>query len=184
MECGVHAGGGLLSWGQLSAIYEPNNFTRRIIGFDTFEGFPGVSEKDISTFEPDERCKKGGLASQSYEDLCKAIELFDQNRFIGHVEKIKLVKGDACQTIPKYIESNAHTVVSLLYLDFDLYEPTKVALEHILPRMPKGSIVAFDELNTPNWPGETLAVQEIMGINNIKIQRFPFDSQCSYAVIE
>src|SRR5579864_4400618 len=42
VECGVFAGGGLLSWAHFSAIYEPYNHTRRIIGFDTVSGFPGV----------------------------------------------------------------------------------------------------------------------------------------------
>ena len=36
LECGVFLGGGLMTWAQLSAIYEPYNHVRRIIGFDTF----------------------------------------------------------------------------------------------------------------------------------------------------
>ena len=35
-------GGGLLTWAQFSAIYEPYNHTRRIVGFDTFAGFPNL----------------------------------------------------------------------------------------------------------------------------------------------
>jgi hypothetical protein len=80
------------------------------------------------------------------------------NRPVGHVPKVELVKGDANITIPKYIEDNPHVVVSLLYLDFDIYEPTKTALKYFIPRMPKGSIIAFDELNSPHWPGGTIAV--------------------------
>ena len=48
----------------------------------------------------------------------------------------------------------------MLFLDFDLYEPTRVALEHFLPRMPNGAVLAFDELDNPLWPGETLAMLE------------------------
>jgi len=36
VECGVFGGGGLFSWMHFSAIYEPYNHTRRVIGFDTF----------------------------------------------------------------------------------------------------------------------------------------------------
>ena len=50
----------------------------------------------------------------------------------------------------------------MLYLDFDIYEPTLTALENFLPRMPKGSVIAFDELNNPDWPGETMAFLESM----------------------
>ena len=49
---------------------------------------------------------------------------------------MELVKGDASETIHRYIEANPHTVVSLLYLDFDLYSPTKVALEQQSHRLP------------------------------------------------
>jgi len=182
MECGVFLGGGLMTWAQLSSILEPVNHQRKIIGFDTFSGFEELSkedEKGISEFS-----HKGGLAVDSYEDLKKGIKIYDQNRFISHIDKVKLVKGDVFHTIPKFLEDNQHTVVSLLYLDFDVFMPTKVAIENFLPRMPKGAIIAFDELNVDGWPGEVMAVMKTIGINNLRIQRFPFDSLLSYAVIE
>ena len=77
-----------------------------------------------------------------------------------------------------------HLVVSLLYLDLDIYEPTKKALEVFLPRMPKGAIIVFDELNAKIFPGETMAVAEAIGLRNLRIERFPFDSYVSYAVLE
>src|SRR5437660_723301 len=46
VECGVFLGGGLMTWAQLSAIYEPVNHVRRIVGFDTFDGFVELDEKD------------------------------------------------------------------------------------------------------------------------------------------
>ena len=46
VECGVFRGGGVMTWAKLSAVLEPNNLTRRIYGFDTFEGFRSVSDKD------------------------------------------------------------------------------------------------------------------------------------------
>ncbi len=73
--------------------------------------------------------------------------------------------------------------MSLLYLDLDVYEPTKVAIENLLPRMPRGAVIVFDELNAPNWPGETAAVMESVGVRNLSIERFEFDSLISYAVL-
>jgi len=111
------------------------------------------------------------------------IELFDINRFISHIPKVLLVKGDVSKTIPEFLTANPQQVVSLLHLDFDLYEPTKVALQYFLPRMPKGAVIIFDELNNLNWPGETVAVLEMLKINQLEIKRFPFEPHVSYAII-
>ena len=182
IECGVLYGGGLMTWAQLSAILEPANHQRRIIGFDTFSGFPSISKEDQSSTS--EFCKEGELGVDSYQDLLECIRIYDMARFLGHIEKVMLVKGDIKETIPRYIDQNPHTVVSLLYLDVDLFEPTAVALKHIVPRMPKGGVIAFDELNLPTWPGETQAVMQQLGINSLRIQRFRFGTSISYAVIE
>lgn len=181
VECGVLNGFGLMSFAHFSSILEPVNFNRKIIGFDSFEGFPNVSKKDNKggVFN----AKKGNLKTHSLNELKNISKLYDLNRSIGHINKIELVKGNAVKTIPDYLKKNQHLIVSLLYLDFDLYEPTKVALKNFIPRMPKGSIIAFDELNHPDWPGETTALIEELGINNLKIERFYFDSIRSYAVL-
>jgi hypothetical protein len=184
VEAGVLRGGGLFTFAKLSAILEPINHTRKIIGFDTFGGFPSIHEKDKTGTSSE--MKVGGLDPEidTYSDLIKGAEIFDMNRPISHIPKIELVKGDITQTMPRYIEENPHLVVSLLYLDVDLYEPTKVALELLVPRMPKGSIIVFDQLNAKIFPGETLAVDEVIGLRNLRIERFPMDSYVSYAVLE
>lgn len=185
VECGVFMGGGLFTWAQLSSIYEPFNHNRRIIGFDTFSGFPKLTKKDTTDSDTEKNHKNAGSYNFSAdEELRSCAEIHDFNRPLGHIQKIEFIKGNAINTIPNYLEKNSHLVVSLLYLDFDLYEPTKVALEFFIPRMPKGSVIAFDELNQKQWPGETLAVLETIGIKNIKIQRFNFTPSLSYAVIE
>lgn len=182
VELGVLFGGGLMTWHQISTILEPINYQRPIIGFDTFSGFPSLSNEDeLSTAE---EAKVGGLAVDSYEDLLKCIEIHDKNRFLNHFPKTHLVKGDATQSIPKYINDNPELVVSLLYLDADIYEPTKVAITSLLPRMPKGAIICFDELMVKSYPGETLALLDTIGISNLKLQRFSFEPKISYAVID
>lgn len=181
VECGVNHGFGIMTWAKLSAILEPVNLTRRIYGFDTFSGFPSVSEKDRSANS--DHVKIGDLYADSYDEILELAAINDSTRYLGHVPKVKLVKGDACITIPHFVESTPHVLVSLLYMDFDLYEPTRVALEHFLPRMPKGAIVAFDELDNPLWPGETLAMLEVLERYKLRIQRFPFDPYIGYAEV-
>ncbi|MBF0611999.1 MAG: class I SAM-dependent methyltransferase [Magnetococcales bacterium] len=183
VECGVLNGAGLMTWAKLSSIFEPVNHVRRIIGFDTFSGFPSVSEEDTrtGTFHG---MQAGQMVGSSIEDIEKAIHVYDLNRPLSHIPKVELVQGDMCETAESYLQNNPHLVVALLYLDFDLYAPTKKALEVFVPRMPKGAIIAFDELNAKVFPGETLAVVETLGINKLRIERFPFDSYTSFAVIE
>jgi hypothetical protein len=182
IECGVNQGFGLMTWAKLSAILEPTNLTRRIYGFDTFEGFPKISKSDLSKFS--EHVKKGDLKANTYDELIKLIEIYDSSRFIGHVDKVKLIKGNATKTIPLFLKNNPHLLVSLLFLDFDLYEPTKVALKYFLPRMPKGAILAFDELDNPLWPGETLAMLEYHAKRKLRLERFDFDPFISFAVLD
>lgn len=180
VECGVFKGAGLMSWALFSDMLEPVNLTRRIYGFDTFEGFPSTSEKDNNKLR---NPNIGDLKANVYDELQEIVKVYDKNRFLGHINKIQLIKGDSSITIPKFIEENMHLVISLLFLDFDLYEPTKTALEYFVPRMPKGSIIAFDELDNPIWPGETLALLDTLGIGRLKIERIDFDPYIGFAII-
>lgn len=182
IECGVNHGFGTMSWAKFSAILEPVNLMRRVYGFDTFEGFPGVSEKDRSATS--QHVKEGDLAADVHDELTQLVDIYDSTRFIGHVNKVKLIRGDATKTIPAFVEENPHLLVSLLYLDFDLYEPTKVALEHFLPRMPRGAVVAFDELDNPLWPGETLAMLETHAKRPLRIERLDFDPYIGFAILD
>ncbi|MDF3857212.1 MULTISPECIES: TylF/MycF/NovP-related O-methyltransferase [Achromobacter] len=184
MECGVNWGGGLMTFAQLSATLEPVNLQRRIVGFDTFSGFAGISEQDQHEVVQTAERRPHGYQADSYADLQRAISLYDANRFIGHIQKVELIKGDVAHSVPAYLEREPQTVVSLLHLDLDLYEPTRVCLRHFLPRMPKGSVIVFDELNNRTWPGETLAVMEELGLNRLRIQRFTYEPHVSYAILE
>lgn len=184
VECGVHHGGGLLGWAKLSAALEPYALDRRIYGFDTFEGFPGVSEEDTAGKE-NLAARKGGfdVGYDVYEELREVIAEHDANRFLNQFPKVELVRGDAVQTIPEFVTKNPHLLVSLLFLDFDLYEPTAVALEHFLPRMGKGAILAFDEINNPWWPGETQALLGKLNLREHRLQRFSMDPNIAYTVL-
>lgn len=178
VECGVHQGGGIFTWAKLSSIYEPYNYHRRIIGFDTFEGFPSVSKKkDTSKYA---KIKNFSEKINILNDLKHNINLFDKERPLNNKEKFFLIKGDANKTIPSFIKNNKHLLISLLYLDFDLYKPTKTALKNFVSRIPKKGIIAFDEVNNPDWPGETMALLESLNLNKYEIKNFSFDPNISY----
>lgn len=184
VECGVYSGQGLMTWAQLSSIYEPvSGMQREIFGFDTFAGFPKINKKDITGVSSRLKHQKGDLLLDSYQDLQKCIELYNMNRFLNQFPKVKLIKGDFLKTADKFLKDHPHTLISILYLDFDIYEPTKKALEVFIPRMPKGSILAFDEINNSTWPGETLALLETLGVSNLNIKKIEYDIKISYAVL-
>jgi hypothetical protein len=184
VELGVHLGAGIFSFAAFAEISEPYNFQRRVIGFDTFEGFPSISDKDQTTATAPATRKAGGfyVNDDHFDQLQQSVELFDDNRLLNHVPRIELVKGDALETIPSYLEKNPHLVISLLYLDFDLYEPTLKALQLLYDRVVVGGVIALDEVNDPRWPGETAAFLEFFGGKTGRLERMPFEPNASFFI--
>jgi hypothetical protein len=180
MELGVRWGQNMALFSALRGIYEPYNYNRKIIGFDTFSGFPGVDAKDGS------QAATGDYSVSANYDraLNEVLAAHEALSPLDHITKYELVKGDASETIRLYLEQNPHTIVAMAYFDFDLYSPTKACLEAILPRIPKGGILAFDELNHASFPGETAAVFETIDIKQYQLHRTPLNPTCSYFRIE
>ena len=183
IELGVAGGFGLMSFAHFCSIFEPTHYVRKIYGFDTFKGFPGVHKKDLGSNAS--HMKKGGLKFQSFNYIKEAIKMYDKNRFLSHLPKVELIKGDVVKTVPKFIKDNPSIVIAMLYLDIDLYEGTACALKYLLPQVPKGGIIVFDELNHPDYPGETIALKEMKkSISNISLKRLPFASMAAYSIVE
>lgn len=183
-EFGVARGFGLMTWAQLSTIFEPVNYTRKIVGFESFEGFPSVTKEDENCYSNVVRPGGRKVEDNLYDELREAIAIYDLNRPLGHIEKVKLIKGDITKTLLQYLDENPYTIISLLYIDVDLYEPTKIILENTIDRIPKGGIIVFDEINNEFYPGETRALIDTLGIYKFKLKRFPYTTTLSYAIKE
>jgi len=52
---------------------------------------------------------------------------------------------------------------ALLYGGPDSALTGTAALQAVLPRLTRGSVLAFDEIGHPKWPGETAAFREVLG---------------------
>jgi hypothetical protein len=183
MEFGVWWGANLALLQSLRGVYEPYNYTRKVIGFDTFEGYPDLMK------EEDKNSKylfKGNYSvSENYIDyLTEMMNYHEQENVMPQKKKFELVKGDVTETLPKYLKDNPQTIISMAYFDMGLYAPTKAALQAILPYLTKGSILIMDELNFPDMPGETIAVREVLGLMNYKIQRSKYTPDRCYITIE
>lgn len=182
VEFGVRYGQNLVLFESFRGIYEPFNYNRKIIGFDTFEGFTSIHEKDGKS----DIVSTGAYSTtKNYEEyLRKILDYHELESPISHIKKYSLIKGNAIVEIEKYLNENPETIIALAYFDFDLYEPTKKCLEVIKTHITKGSVIGFDELNIHDFPGETLALKEIFGLDKYRINRSPYSSNESYIVIE
>lgn len=179
-EFGVHWGGTLSTIVNLRAIHEPYNHSRKIFGFDTFSGFPGVESADGG------RVVEGDYStSAGYEhELETLLSLHESFSPLSHMKKFELVKGDVTETVPNWLKEQSHAIIAMALFDMDIYKPTKTTLELILPRLVKGSLLVFDELNCEYFPGETQAVMEVIGLNKLRLQRFPHQPFCAFVEFE
>ena len=179
-EFGVHWGGSLAALVNLRGMLEPFNTSRFIYGFDTFSGFPEVSVQDGSDVSV------GDFSTVSeYEKVLDQILTYHESISpFSDRKKFELIKGDAIVTTEQWLRDNPHAIVSMAIFDMDLYQPTKEVLTKIMPRLTKGSVLVFDELNCKFFPGETTAVQEVIGLNKLRLQRHPLQPYCSWAVFE
>jgi hypothetical protein len=180
MEFGVRWGQNMALFSTLRGIHEPFNYNRRIVGFDTFEGFPSVTDEDGAAVKAGDY----GVSPGWREDLEEILAIHEANAPIAHKRKHELVQGDATQTVTAYLAQHPETVIALAYFDFDIYKPTKVCLEAILPYVTKGTVIAFDELNCPEFPGESLALREVLGMSRYAIRRDPSSPLTSFLVVE
>lgn len=179
IEFGVQWGATLAQLISLRGIHEPYNHRRHIYGFDTFEGFKNT-DKDVdgSILEDGDYQVYHG-----YEEvLDQLLTLHEENCPIPHLKKFSLIKGDASVTVNKWITDNPHAIVGMAIFDMDIYKPTKDALESLKHRFTKGSILVFDELNCPQFPGETEALMEVLDLNSLKLQHDPNQPNCAWVV--
>jgi hypothetical protein len=181
IECGIRWGQTLSLLSALRGIYEPFNRHRKIVGFDTFAGFIGMSDKDGEKC----KCTDGSFSvSDQYErTLARVLSCQEALNPISHLTKFELVKGDATATIPEYLGLHPETIVSLAIFDFDIYKPTKVALEALKPYFVKGTVLVFDELADDIFPGETVALREVFHMAELRVERLPITARVSYVVL-
>lgn len=181
MDLGTRWGQNAVVCSTLRAIYEPYNYQRKIVAFDTFDGFAGAGELDGMIQEINGQ----GAMPTDYDTILKnLLNAHEHLHPINHIVKNQVVKGDVSITVPEYIKQNPETIVALAYFDLDLYKPTYNTIKNIENRLTVGSILAFDELNYDSAPGETLAVIDALGLRNIAVKRFPYCSRVSYIEIK
>jgi len=169
-EFGVWWGQNLVLMENLRAIHEPFNKERRIIGFDTFTGYEGFTDRDVT----------GGVmtdgtyaTTHDYKEfLSQLLETHEGNNLLGHIRgSHKLIAGNVADTSGEYFEQHPEAIVALAYFDIGTYEPTRAALEAIKPNLIPGSVILLDELTWSGSPGEAIAFKEVFRDMDYKIEK-------------
>ena len=153
VECGVYRGGmGILAALTFAKFQQP----RRIWLFDTYSGM--VEPTDI------DEDRTGLPAAQALaEDPTMCLATLDEVkrniRLSGFSEdQFRFVQGDVSQTLND--RNNIPNAISVLRLDTDWYESTKIELETLYPVVNKFGIVLVDDYG--HWVGARKAVDDFV----------------------
>lgn len=182
LELGVQWGATTNLLYNLTAIHEPYNFRRKVVGFDTFEGFP---ESSLSEGEKAEGWKANDLkaASDSMEIADQCLKSHQVFSAMDHMVRHEYVKGDVIETLPSWLNANEHETVALCIFDMDLGIPTRESLKHVLPRCQKGTVLVFDEYSHPRFKEEGIAARELLNIHDIRPRKSTFLPYTSFFVL-
>jgi len=173
VECGVWRGGNLIC----AQLYLNHlNFKKNIIGYDTFDGMTEPSDYDVqivqtkpdskNNFSPKLRkilASEWMKATDKYINKGKNIWAYSSMEEVKQNIKekvpnnnIKLIKGPVEETL--LIKDNLPGKISLLRLDTDFYESTKIELEVLFPKLIKGGFLIIDDYG--HWKGARKAVDD------------------------
>lgn len=168
VEFGTWWGQNLVLLENLRAIHEPFNKQRRIVGFDTFEGYRGFGAKD--------RLKGGdefyGSGPKAKAHIAALLEAHEGINAFGHLRgRHELVEGDITRTAPDWFRRRPETVVAFAYFDLGLYKPTLAAMRAIRGHLLPGSILLLDEFTWSETPGEAIAFKEVFSGARFRVEK-------------
>ena len=156
VECGVAKGGSLA---MMKFASGKNN---KIIGFDSFEGMPNITNEDIDSYNKDDPTYWVGKLNENgiigvYNTL---------NKLNLNMDNITLVKGFFQDTLQ--IQENIDNIgeIAVLRLDGDWYDSTRICLEKLYDKVIEGGIIIIDDYG--HFIGAKKATDEFIEKNNIK----------------
>lgn len=156
-ECGVWRGGSVMAMArQLTRL---NSTDRRIWLYDTYQGMTTPTEKDVEA--------GSGVRAA---DMLESTPVDDGNNVwcVASLEDVRtnvlstgypadrfeFIKGDVAETLLTSVPER----LSLLRLDTDWYESTRLGLEVLYPRLSVGGVCILDDYG--HWEGARDAVDE------------------------
>lgn len=157
VECGIWRGGNSIA---AKAIFNIYNEKKELYLYDTFAGMTEPSKFDfrlkdskraVDTFNKTKLMDKNNWCYASLDDVKENIK-----KYTGDLKNIKFIKGDILKTlkIKKYIPKK----ISILRLDTDWYDSTKLEMEILYPLLEKNGVLIIDDYNY--WAGSKKAIDE------------------------
>ena len=175
VECGVWKGGNLIIFNNLNQKY---GLKKKIFGFDTFTGMsePTIYDDNflnVNAKKEWEKNKKANDVNLSFNCYSSLDEV--KNNIVSlssgkNLENINFIQGKVEDTL--LIKKNLPNKISILRLDTDWYESTKVELEILFPRLTNGGVLIIDDYG--QWKGSRKAVDEYFQNQNIVMHYVDF----------
>ena len=164
VECGVWRGGNIK--GIIDYLHFHNMKDKEVWLFDTFEGMTAPDENDVD------------LNSNKAEDIFDSVicyasldsvkEVLQQSQFPQN--RIHYVVGDILETLKE--EKNIPKTISLLRLDTDWYQSTKIELEVLYPNLESFGVMIVDDYG--HWQGSKKAVDEYFIDTDIVFEKIDY----------
>jgi len=155
VECGVAKGGCVAL---MKAVAGPNN---KIYGFDSFEGMPDITDKDLDNYNKSDIYNGFGKVR---DNLSGEIENVFKTLNIG-MQNVSLIKGFFKDTLNNSENLEKIGSIGVLRLDGDWYESTMICLEKLYDKVVVGGVIIIDDYG--HWVGAKRATDEFRTKYNI-----------------
>lgn len=165
VECGVWRGGSVMA--MASQLVRMGVTDRQIWLYDTFTGMTAPTDHDVeaasgtrardllATTSPGDGNNIWCIADKADVERNIASTTYPTSRFT-------LIGGDVAETLLEHVP----TTISLLRLDTDWYESTRISLEVLYPRLAVGGVCILDDYG--HWQGARRAVDEYFEVRGIR----------------
>jgi|TARA_B110000483_G_scaffold35076_1_gene42904 hypothetical protein len=195
VEFGVYRGDSIIA---TALLLKRNKIKKKIIGFDTFDGFLKKHRKDDVKIFKDLFLKKE-ISPKHYKwielrEKALKLKLIENHewkntsfKFVKQRIKkfklqknIELIKGDIVKSVKKIKKNHKYSVV---FMDCNLYEPHIAALEHCWKHLSKKGTIFLDDYFSLKYPGARIAVNEFCKNKKLKVkkvQSYPGDFERYY----
>jgi hypothetical protein len=169
VELGVYRGGSFFVWHKLLEIFLPTDTSKKVFGFDRFQGLFDLDENDGKIQEDVGKSTKGWNAGPVENEVFKLVDIHNFDSILSK-RRSQIIKGDILETLDNFLEDNPGVRISLLHIDVDLHHVTKFALDKLYDKVVPGGLIVFDEYAFPPWEGETRALESFLAERSLKVK--------------
>lgn len=174
-DFGIYFGKSYFNWHKFLEVLTPTATHKKVIGFDTFAGFPALAPEDGKVDMAVQKVPGGFSAASFLDEFSELLALHNADAVLP-VERGRIVQGDVCETLPRWLEDNPEARFCLIHVDVDLYKPITAILESCWDLVVPGGVVILDEYSTARWPGASKAWDDFAERRGLRVtlNRFPW----------